>query len=168
MKPVKDVEQVIREMTERGEFARLGVAPPDVATVEGLVRDVEEEIGTIAASLPKPWDEMTNEEQDAWFEAQGVRMLTPDEVAARYGGYGHTTVTFFGPPRFALQRGSIVMVQDSDGAWHNQMVAVRVVDGVIYVAEEQEYRQAQAEGREPLATAYLSAQVRPAESATER
>lgn len=154
VKQAKDVTQVIAEMTARGDFARLGAEPPDPERVEELVRGVLEDEQALAASLPQPWEEMTNAEQDAWFEAQGVHELTPAEVTEYYGEYGHAIIIPLGGSHRSIKPGSIVMVQEVSGAWRNQIRAVSAADGLVYVADTTEYQQAEREGREPLTIAY--------------
>ncbi len=163
MKRTKDATEVIREMTARGDFARLGVEPPDPTAVEELVRGVLEDEQVNIASLTKPWDEMSNQEQDAWFDAHGVRELTPEEVTEYYGSYGHATIIPLGAPMRVIKPGNIVMVQEASGGWRNQMRAVAVSDGHIFVAEDKEWQRAQAENREPLTIAYPAERVKLAE-----
>ncbi len=163
MKRTKDATEVIREMTARGDFARLGVEPPDPTAVEELVRGVLEDEQVNIASLTKPWDEMSNQEQDAWFDAHGVRELTPEEVTEYYGGYGHATIIPLGASLRVIKPGNIVMVQEASGGWRNQMRAVSCADDLVYIAEEAEYRCAAYEGRAPLTIAYPAERVKLAE-----
>ncbi len=157
MKQVKSVDQVIREMNATTNYQALGLTPPDHAHVEALVQGMKARIKDIEASLPKPWDEMTNEEQDAWFAQQGIGELTPKETTAQYGD---ATITFFGQARPPLHRGSIVAVQYPDGSWHNRMVAVGAESSIIYVTGEDEWQQAERESREPLTIAYPAERVK--------
>ncbi len=89
-----------------------------------------------------------------------AREMTPEQVKERYGGYGVTTLTFFGVPKLRIRRGDIVMVQEPTGIWRNNMVAAASADGLIYVAEEKEWRQAEAEGREATTAAYPAERVK--------
>jgi hypothetical protein len=139
---------------------RMGLTPPDPAAVERLAAGMEDEMVRIEASLPKPWAEMARDERVAWLREQGVSEQTPAEARARYGD---ATIIFFGSSQSAMRRGSIVRVQEANGAWRNQMVAVAAADGLIHVTEETEWQAAQAEGREPQTTAYPEERVALAE-----
>ncbi len=132
--------------------------------VAGLIRRMEEAGVAIEERMPKPLREMSFAERTAWLEKEGVRDLTPEEIAEYYGGEGVANITFLGAPRSPLRRGSIVRVQDASGAWHNQMVAVAAVDGLVYVTEAEEWQAAQNEGREPQTVAYPQAHVALAEA----
>ncbi len=160
MKRVKSAAQAVQDLSENGTYALLGLTAPDPATIERLAEAMDEEMANLEATLPKPWAEMTRGERIAWLNQQGVIEPSSTEVQERYG---NATVVFFGPPRSRLPRGSLVRVQEANGDWRNQMVAVGSDDGVIYVTNEREWRAAQAEGREPLTTAYPHQRVALAE-----
>jgi hypothetical protein len=160
VKQIKSVEQVISEMNATTNYEALGIAPPNPQRVAELVRGMSEEIERIESSLPKPWDEMTIEEQNQWFAEMGIGELTASEMAEQFGGEGHATVIFFGTPHPPWRRGSIVAVQHPDGSWHNQMRAVNAADGLVYVTEDEEYRRAERDDREPLTIAYPQERVK--------
>ncbi|PZR97655.1 MAG: hypothetical protein DLM69_09475 [Candidatus Chloroheliales bacterium] len=132
--------------------------------VAALIRRMEEAGATIEQRMPKPLAEMTFEERTAWLEREGVRNLTPAEVAEYYGDEGVANITFLGASRPTLRRGSVVRVQEANDSWRNQMVAVAAADGLVYVSEEAEWNAAQAEGREPHTTAHPRERVALADS----
>lgn len=156
----RDVAGVIKQMTERGVYARLGVDPPEVGEIEDMVRRVEALAEELDASLPKPWEEMNNAERDEWFAAHGGRKLTEEEVAQYFGGYGHATVTPLGRRHRPIARGSFVAVEQADGSWQNRMRAVSADGDLVFVAPDEEYQQAEREGREPLTVAYPTGRVK--------
>jgi hypothetical protein len=124
---------------------------------EEFHRRYEQRLGEINASRPLNWDEMSREEKNKFY---GFEEMAEQEVNERYGGYGHSTITFIGVPKLSIARGDVVMVQEPSGRWQNRMVAVGGGDGVDYVAAEDEYQQAQAANREPLIIAYPAARVK--------
>ncbi len=103
--------------------------------------------------------QMSRDELDAYLTAHGARRMTDEEVTARFGPPGTTTITFFGESHPPIERGDIVRVQEASGRWRNQMVAASSADGMINVTEEAEWQAANREDREPLTTAYPTAQV---------
>ena len=131
-------------------------------TEEELQR-LRQRLAEIEAEMPQ---NMNAGETAEYLVSHGyAREMTPEQVKERYGGYGVTTLTFIGVPKLRIRRGDIVMVQESSGAWRNNMVAAAAnVDGLIYVAEEVEWQRAEAEGREAAAVAYPAERVKRVEA----
>lgn len=126
-------------------------------TEEELAR-LRQRLAEIQAELPQGMN--AAEAADYLIGTGHAHQMTDEEVKKYFGGYGVTTLTFIGVPKLRIRRGDIVMVQEPSGTWSNSMVAAASTDGLIYVAEEKEWRQAEAEGREAITVAFPAERVK--------